>query len=211
MARSLQELQKQYHSSAKPGAPKPGGGGPPGRGPMGMGGKPKNAGKTIARLLSYVGKYKALLFVVFFFMILNTVMSLIGGYMTRPIINRLWAYVGEVGNVESLDTPIYRALDGLIENVKNGATGFIASIVGDGYNDTAASVMFYILATIMILVCIYLFGIITNYMQARVMMTISQNSIEKIRNDLYSLFQRKFYKSIPASHIYHHVIYKSCQ
>ncbi|MBR2474083.1 MAG: ABC transporter ATP-binding protein [Clostridia bacterium] len=155
-----------------------------------MGGKPKNAKKTVARLLSYVGKYKALLFVVFFFMILNTVMSLIGGYMTRPIINRLWAYVGEVGNVESLDTPIYRALDGLIENVKNGATGFIAGIVGDGYNDVAASVMFYILATIMILVFIYLFGIITNYMQARVMMTISQNAIEKIRNDLFTRLQR---------------------
>lgn len=190
MARSLQELQKQYHSSARPDSPKSGRGGPSGRGQMGMGGKPKNAKKTVARLLSYVGKYKALLFVVFFFMILNTVMSLIGGYMTRPIINRLWAYVGEVGNVESLDTPIYRALDGLIENVKNGATGFIAGIVGDGYNDVAASVMFYILATIMILVFIYLFGIITNYMQARVMMTISQNAIEKIRNDLFTRLQR---------------------
>ncbi len=204
MARSLQELQKQYHSSAKPGAPKPGGGGPPGRGPQGMGGKPKNASKTIARLLSYVGKYKALLFVVLFFMILNTVMSLIGGYMTRPIINRLWGYVGEVGNVESLDTPIYKTLDGAIEAVKNGATGLIAGIVGDGYNDVAASVMFYILATIMILVCIYLFGIITNYMQARVMMIISQNAIERIRNDLFARLQRlpvRYFDSRPTGEI----------
>ena len=193
MARSLSELQKQYHSSSKPGAPGgrgPGGGGPRGRGPQGMGGKPKDAKKTIGRLLKYVGKYKALLFVVLFFMMLNTVFSLIGGYMTRPIINRLSEYVGLEVDPEVLNSPIYMALDSFIETVKNGATGFIASVVGDGYNDTAASVMFYILATIMILVCIYLFTIITSYLQARVMLTISQNSVEKIRNDLFVKLQR---------------------
>ena len=187
MARSLQELQKQYSSSAKPGKM---GGGPRGRGPQGMGGKPKDMKKTVARLLSYVGKYKALLFVVLIFMMLNTVLSLIGGYMTRPIINRLWAYVGEVGDAKSLNTPIYKALDGMIGTVKNSATGFIAKIVGDGYNDVAASVMFYIMATIMIVVCIYLFGIVTNYLQARVMMIVSQNAIEKIRNDLFTRLQK---------------------
>ncbi len=169
----------------------PRGGGPRGgRGPGGMGGKPKNAKKTIGRLLKYVGKYKALLFVVLFFMMLNTVFSLIGGYMTRPIINRLSEYVGLEVDPEVLNSPIYRALDSFIESVKNGATGFIASVVGDGYNDRAASVMFYILATIMILVCIYVFTIVTNYLQARVMLTISQNSVEKIRNDLFVKLQK---------------------
>lgn len=191
MARTLSELQKQYHSSAKPGKPMGGpGGGPRGRGPQGPGGKPKNMKKTVGRLLSYVGKYRILLVLVLVFMMLNTVMSLVGGYMTRPIINRLWAYVGEVGDSKSLNTPIYKALDGMIETVKNAATGLIERIVGDGYNDTAASVMFYILATIFILVFIYLFGIATNYMQARVMMTVSQNSIEMIRNDLFTKLQR---------------------
>ncbi len=168
----------------------PRGGGPRGRGPQGMGGKPKDAKKTIGRLLKYVGKYKALLFVVLFFMMLNTVFSLIGGYMTRPIINRLSEYVGLEVDPEVLNSPIYMALDSFIETVKNGATGFIASVVGDGYNDTAASVMFYILATIIILVCIYLFTIVTNYLQARVMLTISQNSVEKIRNDLFVKLQK---------------------
>ena len=202
MARSLTELQKQYHSSAKPG--KPMGGGPRGRGPQGPGGKPKDMRKTVGRLLSYVGKYKILLFMVLVFMMLNTVMSLIGGYMTRPIINRLWAYVGEVGDSESLNTPIYKALDGAIETVKNAATGLIERIVGDGYNDTAASVMFYILATIFILIFIYLFGILTNYMQARVMMTVSQNSIEKIRNDLFTKLQRlpvRYFDSRPTGEV----------
>ena len=195
MARSLAELQKQYHSTSKPGrggpgGHGPGGGGPRGRGPGGMGGKPKNTKKTIGRLLGYVGKYKILLFVVLFFMMLNTVFSLIGGYMTRPIINRLSEYVGLEVDEKTLNSPIYVALDSFIEKVKNGATDFIAKIVGDGYNDAAASVMFYILATIMILVCIYLFTILTSYLQSRVMLTISQNSIEKIRNDLFKKLQK---------------------
>ena len=60
MARSLEELQKRYHSSAKPGAPGmgggPRGGGPRGGGPRGMGGKPKNLKKTVGRLLGYVAE-----------------------------------------------------------------------------------------------------------------------------------------------------------
>ena len=196
MARSLEELQKQYHSSSKPGRPGghggPGGGGPRGRGPGmgGPGGKPRNTKKTISRLLKYVGKYKALLFVVLFFMMLNTVFSLVGGYMTRPIINRLSEYVGLEVDADVLNSTVYKTLDSFIETVKNGATGFIAKIVGDGYNDDAASVMFYILATIMILVCIYSFTIVTNYLQARVMLVISQNSVEKIRNDLFIKLQK---------------------
>lgn len=183
----------------------PRGGGPRGgRGAQGAHGKPKNTKKTVSRLLGYVGKYKILLFVVLVFMMLNTVFSLVGGYMTRPIINRLSVYVGLEVDAETLNSPIYRALDGAIESVKNSATGFIASIVGDGYNDDAASVMFYILATIMILVCIYFFTIVTNYLQARVMMTISQNAIEKIRNDLFTKLQRlpvRYFDSHPTGEV----------
>lgn len=194
MARSLQELQKQYHSSSKPGAPKmgggPRGGGPRGGGPRGMGGKPKNMKQTVARLLRYVGKYKALLFVVLIFMMLNTVASLVGGYLTRPIINQLFEYVGSKVDAETLSSPIYQALDKAIRSVKDGAVGFIGNLVGDGFNEKATAVMFYIAATIMILVCIYAFTILTHYLQARVMMTISQNSIEKIRNDLFKKLQK---------------------
>ena len=189
MARTLKELQKQYNSSAKPGGPGMGGG-PRGRGPGGPGGKPKNLKKTIGRLLGYVGKYKALLFVVMLVMMVNTVTSLVGGYMTRPIINRLSEYVGLEVDPEATSGVIYAALDSLIGTVKDMATGLIAVVVGDGYNDTAASVMFYIAATIMILVFIYAFSLITSYLQSRVMMTISQNSLEKIRNDLFIKLQR---------------------
>ena len=193
MARTLQELQKQYNSSAKPGGPGMGGGprgGHRGRGPGGPGGKPKNLKKTIGRLLGYVGKYKALLFVVMLVMMINTVTSLVGGYMTRPIINRLSEYVGLKVDPAATSGAIYTALDSVICLFKDMATGLIAVVVGDGYNDTAASVMFYIAATIMILVFIYAFSLITSYLQSRVMMTISQNSLEKIRNDLFVKLQR---------------------
>ena len=193
MARSLAELQKQYHSSSKPGGPgRPGGGGGPrGRGPGmgGPGGKPKNTKKTVGRLLGYVGKYKALFFVVLIFMMINTVTSLIGGYLTRPIINRLSMFVGLEFEQETLSTPIYIALDAMIETVKGWATGILSAIVGDSFSGGAADVMFYVGATILILVCIYAFGIVTSYLQSRVMMTISQNSLEKIRNDLFKKLQ----------------------
>ena len=193
MARSLEKLQKQYNTSAKPGHPGMGGprGGGPGPGPRGgMGGKPKNMKKTVGRLLGYVGKYKALLFVVFFFMILNTVASLVGGYMTRPIINRLTAYVGLEVDPESISSPIYQAMDSMIGQLKDGAASFISTLVGDGYNAAATEVMFYITAALFILAAIYAFTILTTYLQSRIMITISQNSIEKIRNDLFTKLQK---------------------
>ncbi len=192
MARRLEELQKQYNSSSKPGAQGGHGGGPRGGkgGHRGMGGKPKNVKKTVGRLLGYIGKYKILLFVVFIFMMINTAMSLVGGYMTRPIINRLSQYVGLEVDAATLNSPLYKALDSVIEYVKNAASGLISAIVGEGYDPVAAEVLFYILATIFILVFIYAFTIITNYLQARVMMTISQNSVEKIRNDLFNKLQK---------------------
>ena len=207
MARSLETLQKQYHSTHKPGAQMgggPRGGGPRGGGPRGMGGKPKNMKKTVGRLLGYVGKYKALLFVVLIFMMLNTAASLVGGYMTRPIINQLSEYVGLEVDRDTLSSPIYQALDSAIRALKDSAVGFIGGMVGDGFNEKATAVMFYIAATIMILVCIYAFTILTNYLQARVMMTISQNSIEKIRNDLFTKLQKlpvRFFDTHPTGEV----------
>ncbi len=203
MARKLEELQKQYRSSSKPGAPQVGGG-PRGRGPQGKGGKPKDLKKTVGRLLGYVGRYKALLLVVLLFMFLNTVFSLVGGYMTRPIINRLSEFVGFPVSESATDTAIYRTLDSVIENVKNATMGFISSLVGDAYVGVAAEVMFYIAATLMILICIYLFGILTNYLQARVMLTVSQNSVEKIRNDLFQKLQKlpvRYFDSHPTGEV----------
>ncbi len=90
MARSLEELKKRYNSQVS--MPKgPMGPGP--RGPMGPhgrgmpGGKPKNMAKTMARIFSYMGKYKLLVFFAAFFMVINALCSTLGSYMLRPIIN----------------------------------------------------------------------------------------------------------------------------
>ena len=70
MARSLEKLQGQYNSHASSRGP---GGMGPGPGRMGPGrgrggprakGKPKNLGKTVGRLLSYVGNYRWLFILV---------------------------------------------------------------------------------------------------------------------------------------------------
>ena len=55
--RTLEDLQARYTSSKSaggPGGPGRGPGGPGPRGGRGMGGKPKDAGKTVARLLGYL-------------------------------------------------------------------------------------------------------------------------------------------------------------
>ena len=102
MARTLEQLQKQYnkapsHQSLRGG---PGRGGP-GGGPHGrMGGKPKNLKITISRLLSYVGKYKYRLILVFLCMIASTVFSLCGGYLIAPIINKITLEINPDANLK---------------------------------------------------------------------------------------------------------------
>ena len=86
MARSLEQLQQQYNSIAKKNAfkqrPQ---GGPRGRGMMG--GKPKSAKKTIARLLTYMRGFRFRFGLVLACMLLTTITSLFGGYLLAPIIN----------------------------------------------------------------------------------------------------------------------------
>ena len=195
MARNLETLQKQYNTHTKPGGMpgrpmgRPMGGGP--RGNMrGMGGKPKDMKKTVSRILSYIGNYKYLLIVVFLFMLLNTVTSLIGGYLTRPILNRLSILAGFSIDESSLSSPIYKFADSLILSFKDASSGFIAMLVGDSYSPAAAETLSYIAAALIILASVYIITILTTYIQSRIMLTISQNSLEKIRVDLFKKLQK---------------------
>ena len=207
MARNLEELRKQYNSTASgpkgmggPGRPGPG----PGRGPGprgAMGGKPKKIGPTVKRILSYIGKYKILLLVVFLFMIINTVTSLIGGYMTRPIINHLFDYVGESNSETASQGALYILADKAIEGFRGFASPLIERLV---QNTTASDIMSYIAAALILLVSIYLVGVATNYLQARIMLKISQSSIEKIRNDLFRKLQKlpvRYFDTHPTGEI----------
>jgi len=88
MARTLEELKKQYNRAATD--PKRGPGpGPRGPRGMGMGGKPKNARDTIRRIVGYIGRYKYLLILVIICMLGSTGTALVGSYMLRPIINNI--------------------------------------------------------------------------------------------------------------------------
>lgn len=56
----------------------------------------------------------------------------------------------------------------------------------------------YLAQLILILAAVYAVGIISTYLQARLMLSVSQNSIEKLRNDLFNSIQRlpiKFFDS----------------
>lgn len=60
--------------------------------------KPKNIKQTLLRLWSYLNKYKILLFIVFILVIVNTLSTLLGSYMLRPLVNN---YI-EKGNLVGL-------------------------------------------------------------------------------------------------------------
>ncbi len=143
--RTLEDLSRQYNSSVSAGGPRgPMGGGPRGGRHGGMGGKPKDARKVVARLFAYISAYKFRLLIVLVFMLLNTVCSLAGSYMLRPIMNNYIA----AGRLE----------------------GFLYALL--------------------VLAGVYLCGAAASYMQARLMLSISQNAVEKIRNDLFNKLQK---------------------
>ncbi len=174
MARTLEQLQKQYNSAAKaqkPGMPPMGPrGGPRG---MGMSGKPKDTRKTLKRLLGYMKPYAGRFVGVLVCMLVSTATSLIGAYMLAPIINRLTLAVMP-------DAPVQMSA---AEQVADGIIGRVAGALSLG--DTLG----YILAALAVLGGVYLVGILTNYLQSRLMLSVSLRITERIRNDLFVKLQ----------------------
>ncbi len=179
--RSLQDLQRQYNKAAKDvkrGMPMgPRGGHGPG-GPRGLGGKPKNTSATIKRLWSYVAKYKLRLLLVVFCMLFSTLTSLVGSYMLAPIINRITLAV--MPNSDIKLTVIGKFADSAIEKVSK--LPFIEAIMSKG---TLHEVMTYVLGAVVLMFCIYLLGVCSTYIQSRIMLSVSQNATERIRNELF--------------------------
>ncbi len=110
--------------------------------------KPKDTKATIARLLTYIGRYKIQIGIAFFFVILRTVASLASSYILRPLINN---YIIEGAGLEKL----------------GGLTAGLAILAG-----------------------IYLVNIFSTYMESRIMIHVSQNSLERIRNELFTKLQK---------------------
>ena len=208
MARNLTELQKQYNSSAahgKPGMPMGGPGRGPGRGP-GSGprgpmekSKPKNTKNTIRRLFKYIDKYKFHILVVAFCMLVSTVTNLIGSFMLAPIINKITFYVAR--GTETKLSITEKISDTAISGFKDALFGGIENALG---GDAKAEVFAYILAAITILISVYLVGVIATYLQQRIMISVSQGSLESIRNDLFAKMQKlpvKFFDNNPTGEV----------
>lgn len=179
MARSIEELKSRYNSTSH-GQSLRGGPGRGGPGPRAKG-KPQNVRKTIGRLLSYVGKYKARLILVFVCMILTTVSSLLAGYLTVPIINRLANEVG--GSFSQAPSGMALFADGIIEAVVS--LPFIDALMGS----TFGAVTVYVICALIVLALVYFISVFGSYLQSRLMLSISQNSIQAIRNDLFKKLQ----------------------
>ena len=123
------------------------------QGPGGPGGKmkfekPKNVGKTIGRLLSYVAKSKGLLVIVIFLVLFAAFANIAGTYLLAPIIN-------EIGVL--LDT---------------------------GSND-----MSVVIKLLVVLGVLYAAGAAAQYIHARLMLNVSQNTLNLLRRDLFDHFQ----------------------
>lgn len=184
MARTLEELQKQYNSSSKK---MPGGGGH-GR-MMGAKGKPKDAKKTIGRLLSYLNRYKGRLISVIICMLISTVFSLVGGYLIAPVIDRITLAV-------SKNEPSFTGIELKVDT-------FIASLAGRFFGSDF-KVMEYIIVALVILGSVYIISCALNYYMARMMLTISQGMLEKLRNDLFEKLQKlpvRYFDSHPTGEV----------
>lgn len=191
MARTLEQLNKRYAKSLKLGSE--GRGMMPRRGPGGprQSGKPKDTAKTVSRMLSYVAKYKGRLLLVVLCMLVSTITSLIGSYMLAPIIDRITLEVKPDAHLNM--SAIERFADGVINRFIHLGSG----IMGEG-------IFAYILTALIILGVVYMAGIITSYLQARIMLTVSQGAVENIRNDLFTKLQKlpvKYFDTNPTGEV----------
>ena len=110
--------------------------------------KPKNVGKTIGRLLSYVAKSKGLLVLVVILVLFASFANIAGTYLLAPIIN-------EIGVL--LDT---------------------------GSND-----MSVVIKLLVVLGVLYAAGAAAQYIHARLMLNVSQNTLNLLRRDLFDHLQ----------------------
>ncbi len=204
MARTLEELQKQYnnHASANASGPRgPGGpGGPGGRGRHGgprPTGKPKNTKHTVLRLFSYIKKHTGLLVLVILCMLGATVSSLCGAYLLSPIINKLALFI----NPDMyLEPSIFESFADYVISSFAQVISPVFSFMGGG----AAEVLVYVISAVIILAFVYALGIVCTYTQARIMLSVSQGAIEDIRRDLFDRMQSlpvKYYDSHPTGEL----------
>ncbi len=183
-ARNLSELQRRYASLGKAGRSSHGPGGPGRGGPRVRGkGKPKDTRATIRRLTSYIAAYRFRLIFVLLCMLCNTLASLAGGYLLRDVIN-------------ALDRSVSPNKSILLQI-------FMPDAVASGtLTDTQRLECLAVI--LLVLVGIYAVGIVSNYLQGRLMLSVSQGAVERLRNDLFVKLQRlpvRYFDSHPTGEL----------
>lgn len=193
MARTLARLKKQY--AAKPGEMQKGPRhGPPGRG---MTGKPKNTRETIRRLMKYLHPFRLRLVLVLVCMLITTVTSLCGGYLMAPIIDHLTLAVKPDAVIEM--SPFEKIADDILKQITAGEA--VQNWIASG---TIQAVSAYIAVALIVLAVVYGIGIITTYLQARLMVGVSLKVIENLRNDLFEKMQTlpvRYYDGHPTGEL----------
>lgn len=204
-ARSVEELQRRYASAAKSsgaGGRGPGGPGGPGghreRGPRAKG-KPKNTKATVTRLVAYIAAYRFRIVLVLLCMLISTLTSLAGSYLLRDVINVVTLPSAQT---QATDTPsetpeapeASEATDAAGGEAAEAFTGttklWFSFVVGDVSNGVTVAQRVACLTLILTILCvIYAIGILTTYLQGRMMLVVSQNAVEKLRNDLFVRLQ----------------------
>lgn len=187
MARNLESLHERYGSHSSASTAKPHGHGMPGRGGR-RGGmqsveKPTGTKNTVARLMSYISGCHLQMAFVIIMMLVSTACSLIGSYMLFPIINRL---AGVATTVENSGIMAVRA-DKVIDTVCGSLHSAVAPWFG---SDRIAEIMVYVFSAVMILILVYIIEASSTYLQSRVLLSVSQGAIERIRRDLFAKIQK---------------------
>ncbi len=135
------------------------GGGPGGRHARAMGGKPKETKQTIKRLLGYLGKDKKHVIIALVCVVISSLSTLAGSYMLSPIIN---------GITETYDKA-------------SKATGDAGIIINEGLKTLGLGIL--------LMLAIYGIGVISMYLQQRIMIGVSQRALKTLRKDLFDHIQ----------------------
>ncbi len=152
--------QNRPQGGPPPGAPGPGHGGPGKRHARGaMGGKPENAKQTIGRLVSYIARDKVRVGIALFCVVCTSISTLLGSYLLKPLID---------GVAEA-----YR------ETQKAGAD--ISQIAETALTSLAMGIAFMFL--------VQMIGVVSTYLQQKIMIGVSQRAVKTIRKELFDHIQ----------------------
>ena len=123
------------------------------------GGKPKNAGATMRRLFGYMKKERLLIALAVLCMLVFTASSLIGSYMLKPITDQLAESAAGIA----------------------AATGDVTPLIEEAVASLTRMVL--------LLLVIYGAGVVANYVTMRIMITVSQRALIRIRKELFDHLQ----------------------